>query len=289
MKRSLIEEISVLLLRKGYIVKNLSRGCFDVFSRKGDRILLLKILEDANAISEEYSREMETIASYIDAVPLVVAHKAGIELEDNIVYSRYDIQTLNIETFENALENKFPFIRKTNAGLTASIIGDKIKEKREELGLSLHALSQKIGVSGKTAQHYEGGVQEVTLQKAFRLYDVFGGSVFRGIDVFHTRHVFVEEPHTAVSKKYSALGFKATDMKRVPFDVIARKENDLVLTELGDKMRPGFESLSKLMEADRLVIFKKNKPKNIASMKREEFLEIEKAKELMKRIRETSF
>ena len=65
------------------------------------------------------------------------------------------------------------------------------------------------------------------------------------------------------SKKYIDLGFEAADTKRTPFDIIARKENELILTDVGDKTRPDFSSLSKLLDADTLVIFNKKKPKDI--------------------------
>ncbi|MBI4439402.1 helix-turn-helix domain-containing protein [Candidatus Woesearchaeota archaeon] len=286
MKETITDELSLMLLRKGFVVKNLSRGCFDIFARKEDIVLLLKVLEDANSVSEEYASEISKIASYINAVPLVIARKAGLLLEDNIIYSRFGIYTLNASTFRNSLNNQMPFVKKSNAGVTATVFGEKIKQKREELGLSLNSLSRKMGVSGRMASKYEEGVKEVTISRAFRIYDLLGGSVFKRIDVLHPRELSVSTGDSDYSRKYNELGFNATDTKNAPFDVIARKGNDVILTELGDKMKPGFESISKLMDAGRLVIFRKKKPKNIPSMKKEEFLEIQKAKELIKIIRE---
>ncbi|HLC65607.1 MAG TPA: helix-turn-helix domain-containing protein [Candidatus Nanoarchaeia archaeon] len=287
MKKLLIEELSMSLLRKRFAVKNFSRGCFDIFARREDVILLIKVLEDANAISERYSRELEKVASYMGATPIVVARKAGSLLEDNIVYTRYGIYTLNSDTFTAALENQLPFVKKSNAGITATIVGQKIRERREEMGLSQNELSRRIGISGRMVGNYEKGLQEVTISKAFKIYDVFGGSVFKRIDVFHPRQISIKSGTSMYSKKFNELGFQATDTKDVPFDIIAKMDKEIILTELGDKMKPGFESLSRLMEADKLVIFKKKRPKDIPSMKKEEFMEIRQAKELIKRIKES--
>ena len=41
-----------------------------------------------------------------------------------------------------------------------------------------------------------------------------------------------------------------------------------------------------MIDADELVIFKKKKPKNIAAVTKEEFLEFEKADELIKFLKE---
>ena len=91
MKHTLLEKVNSFLLKKGFTVKNLTRTCFDILSRKINQILLIKVLEDANSISREYSEEMISVASYINASPLIITEKAGNKLDDNIVYSRFNI------------------------------------------------------------------------------------------------------------------------------------------------------------------------------------------------------
>ena len=64
------------------------------------------------------------------------------------------------------------------------------------------------------------------------------------------------------------------------------EDDELILTEVGDKARPDFSSLSKLLDADNLVIFKDKRPKNIPAVTKEEFLEFEKANQLIKFLKE---
>ena len=130
MKQALLDKLNIFLLRKGFTIKNLTRTCFDILARRNEQILLIKVLEDANSISREYTDEMKAVASYITASPLIIADKAGDMLDDNIVYSRFEIYTLNFSTFMNCVNNKFPFIKRSQAGLTASVSGKKLKEKR---------------------------------------------------------------------------------------------------------------------------------------------------------------
>ena len=75
------------------------------------------------------------------------------------------------------------------------------------------------------------------------------------------------------------------DTKKVPFDVMAKKEKELILTKVGDDVGQ-LKSLSKLIDADKLVIFKKKKPKDVPALTKEEFMEFEKAKELVKFLKE---
>jgi len=77
MKDKLIDKLGVFLLKEGFTVKSLTRTCFDILARRNEQILLIKVLEDANSISREYTDEMKAVASYITASPLIIADKAG--------------------------------------------------------------------------------------------------------------------------------------------------------------------------------------------------------------------
>ena len=286
MKKNLIEQVSIFLLKKGFTIKNLKRTCFDIFARSGEKILLIKVLEDANSISKEYADEMKKISSYINATSMMVAEKAGKSLENNVVYNRFDVFTLNFNTFVNCINNKLPFVKRTQAGLTASVSGEKLKEAREDLGFSLNSLSRKIGVTSRMITRYENDDSEITINKAMKIYDLFGENVFQRIDPFSYRRQLEEEHLSDFSRKYVELGFEAADTSKVPFDIIARRDKELILTEVGDKKNPEFASLSRLLDADNLVIFKKKKPKDIPAVTKNEFLDFEKANELIKFLKE---
>ncbi len=169
MKPDLLDNVGMFLLKQGFTIKSLTRTCFDLLARKGTLVLLIKVLEDANSVSQEYADQMKNIGNHIDATPLVIAEKAGQSLERNIVYSRHGIYTLNFESFKNSVHGKFPFIRRTKAGLTANLLGNKLKEMREHEGLSLNSLAQRVGVSRRMIQKYESGMSEVRVQKALRI------------------------------------------------------------------------------------------------------------------------
>ncbi len=286
MKQTVLDKVNIFLLKKGFVIKNLTRTCFDILARRNEQILLIKVLEDANSISREFTQEMLSVASYINASPLIVAEKAGDRLEDNVVYSRFDIYTLNFSTLINCLNNKFPFIKRSQAGLTASVVGKRLREKREELGYSLNALSKKLGVTSRMIIKYENENSEVTINRAMKLYDIFGHQVFNQVDVFGQEQNPQSKFESSVSKKYIKLGFDATETKKTPFDIIAKKDKEIILTEVSDKVNPQMQSLSKLLDADNLVIFRKKKPKNIPSMTKKEFMDFEEANELVKFLKE---
>lgn len=286
MKATLVDGVGVLLLKHGFTVKSLTRGCFDLVARKDTSILLIKVLEDANSISFEYAEAMIQLSSYIDAAPIIIAKKAGSILEDGIVYSRFGVYTLSYETFRSTLDNKFPFILSNKAGLTAAVIGEKLRQKREEAGYSLGEVSRKVGVSKRMITKYESGVADVSVNKAHSLQRIFGRNIFRKIDIFGRAKAMPASGKSEFAEKYTELGFKADDTKKVPFDVIARKDKEIILTEIGEKTNPQLLPLQKLIEADTLIIFKKKKPKDMPALTKKEFLDFESAKELIKFLKE---
>src|SRR3989338_11068202 len=209
MKQSLLEKASIYLLRKGFTIKSLTRTAFDIIASKESAILLIKVLEDANAVSEEYAQEMDRVSSYISGSPLIISEKAGDKLQDNIVYSRFGIYTLNFNTFRNSIDNKFPFVKRDHSGIKAQVIGDRLREVRERERISLSDIARKLGVSKRMVQKYELGESEVGINKALRLYRIFGHSVFEKINVFRHSTELVQGGKSDVSKKYSELGFNS--------------------------------------------------------------------------------
>jgi len=281
MKQNLLEETSLVLLKEGFMLKNI-KGCFDLLARKEEKIILIKAVEDANSLNQDSIEEMKKISSCVDATPLILTEKSGRKLENNIVYSRFGVFTINLTTFCNALRQKLPFVKSGKAGLTASIDGKKLKNKREGDGMSLKELSRKIGVSKRMITDYENYNSEIMLKNAWKLYDIFGTEVFKQVNIFSEMDKIVYSCMSEVGKKYNQLGFKAVETKKNVFDIIAKKEKELILTTVGDKFNQEINSLSRLLDAESLIVFEKKKPKTeIPKIAKKEFLELENGKELL--------
>lgn len=285
MKQQIIDDLSILLLRNGFLVKTI-KGCFDVLARRDSNILLIKVLEDANALSNTSITYMKNIASTIKATPLIISQKSGSELKDNVVYTRLGIYTINFDTFKNFLNNKPLFITSNKAGLTVRIIGKELKNFREEENISYGYLSKKLGVSNSMVTKYEKEDYLVSFRIANKFYELFGSKIFKPIDLFYSN---LEEEIIRLSKystKYEELGFAARDTKKVPFDIIAKKNKEIILTNIGDKPKKDLSSMSNLLDADELVIFNRKKPKDIPAISKKDFLKLEEAEELIKIVKE---
>lgn len=281
MKDKLIEKINLELLGKGFTVKNINLF-FDILAKKQDKILLIKILEDANSVNERAAFEMRSLASFVDASALIISNKAGTELEDDVVYSRFGVLTINPETLSNCLENNLPFLKSTRAGLTASLNKNKLNELREDF--SLNDLASKLGVSRRMVVKYESGA-DINHKRILKIYEAFG-NIFSEINPLNIRTEIIENFSDEFGTKYSSLGFKVSNFSRAPFNLAAKKSDEIILTKIGDNFNEKLIELAEMLEVDDLVIFTKKKPKDIPALKKEEFLEIEKANELIKIVRE---
>jgi len=124
-------------------------------ARKQDKILLIKVLEDANAVSKEHVDEMNIVSSYIGAVPVIIAEKAGDKLEDNILYTRFNLYTLNFNTFVNSIKNKLyiTYYNPETGTSTVFLQYDK-KEKKVQLVYDIEEIENEPSPEFQLAAYY---------------------------------------------------------------------------------------------------------------------------------------
>lgn len=280
----LLERVNLLLLEKGFIVRNVN-SFFDILARNKNSVLMIKVLTDANSIYSDTLKEMNKVAIFTGCIPIIIAEKGGGVLEDNVVYSRNGVYTINSKTFENFIDNKSLFIRSTRAGLTASINSEKFTNILEKTSISLAEIAISLGVSKKMIVHYNTENPNIDFRRALRLYDILG-DVFAKIDLFSFNNNVEYDYSSDVSRKYSELGFDVAELRKGPINIIAKSDETMIFTKVGDKVSKNAFSLSLLIEGDDLVIFDKKKPKDIPAIQKGEFLDIENAKELLKVIDE---
>ncbi len=284
---SVTDEVFMLFVRNGYMVKSIS-GCFNIIARKGARILLVKVLRCANNITREHAIEMKKTALMLGAATIIV-ETGDSNLLDNIIYKRFGLHTVSKHTLKNALVGQLMFIKSDRSGLIASLDGQKLRELREQKEFSLHFLAEKIGVSSRMVLKYESNNSEISLQRMNRLVDLFGSGIFQHVNLFDSQTGDIETTNKLqISFKYNNLGFEVRETMKVPFDIIARGNDDIILTTVGDKVDRDIDAVAELLEVDDLAIFEKKKPQDIASIRKDDFMGLETAKDLLKVVREGS-
>ena len=234
----LVEKAASLLRDHGFTtaVNRLSPGfCIDIVAKRDEGPLVIKVLEDLASVGREVLEELRIVSSWARASPLVLAEKmGGEELDDDAVYVRNGVFALSPGALRRTLEGDPPLVEVSSTGCFVYVDGDRVRKKREELGLSVGELARLVGVSRMTIYSYEHGRKRTTPSVAYRLAFVLGIPVTVPINPLEARGgrhrrtrlgLFNEPPLKgllkAVADVLRRLRMAARALARAPFEILA--------------------------------------------------------------------
>ncbi len=255
-KEVLIHQIIDVLARAGFALSdrcNIRPRSFDVAARKGETLLLCKVLFNIDGLNEETAREMKFLAEYLGGSSIVVGAKTRDQmLEDSVVYMRYDILVLNVQTLHDYfIENIPPLVSAATGGLYVSIEGDLLKKARMDQAMSLGTLATMVGVSRRTISKYEEEGMDASIDVVLQLEDIFGVELARPINILKScgsrKPRKKAEPETEDQVKSSTLlaedlilntismlGYDVLPTAQAPFKAISRDKSSVILTGVSE-------------------------------------------------------
>ena len=189
MKRDrVLEETRRGLAKTGFFLSRPhgERGlCFDLVARRDDTLLIVKVLQNVDALNKETARELKVIARTLEGSPLIVGERSSTaSLEDGVIYSRFGVPILSRRTLVDFLEEGVPpFLYSAPGGLYVRLDTDALRRHREEGQLSLGTLADVAGVSRRTIQMYLEGMS-ATMEVAMRLEEFMSDSLVLPVDPF---------------------------------------------------------------------------------------------------------
>ena len=186
-RSALVGNITAMLGDAGFVVSDrcsIRPKSFDLAARRGDDLLLVKILANVDGLDAETGMEMRRLGSYLSATPLVIGLRTrDEELKPEVVYFRHGVPAINPDTaFDLFVENVPPLIYAAPGGLYVNIDGDLLADEREERGWSLGRLATELGVSRRTVSKYEDGMN-ASIDVAIKLEDLFDQPFSNPVDV----------------------------------------------------------------------------------------------------------
>lgn len=277
----ILRQITEGLEEEGYWPQQV-HGCFDVVGRR-DNIVLVKALEGSNSLAAENAFQMKHIAGVFGSRPIVVAESAGRKLQDGVVYIRYGVYVLTLETFLACIARELPCFISQRGSVGVRVNSVILREMISNGELTFGEISKIFGVSRVMARRYVKDGAEISLEHAKRVFEFgdFGRNLLQHIEIFSVENIPIVV-ETEYSKKYLDLGFSASDVHKVAFDIAARKSEEVILTQVGDYVSKDFFSYCKGLRADGLLVFKNKKPAvDIVALQRKKFLQLENADELI--------
>src|SRR3989442_1598825 len=189
MKRDrVLEETRRGLAKTGFFLSRPhgERGlCFDFVARRDDTLLIVKVLQNVDALNKATAHELLEVARILEASPLVVGERSGTgSLEDGVIYTRFGVSILSRRTLGEFLEGGVPpFLYSAPGGLYVRLDADALRRLREERQVSLGTLADIAGVTRRTIQMYLEGMS-ATMEVAMRLEEFLNESLVMPVDPF---------------------------------------------------------------------------------------------------------
>ena len=143
------ERIKKLLEENGYETISCSgHYSFDFIARRRGHLIFVKLISNIENFSEADAHDLSSIAKGLKASILLIGEtsRAG-KLHEGAVYERFGIPAMSFDTLQAVFENEHPLVRAKRGGFYVEVDGERIREEREKLGLSITEFGRRIGVS----------------------------------------------------------------------------------------------------------------------------------------------
>jgi len=282
--------------------------CFCLVARKDTRLTFVNVPADLGNISQRDASELKTISAWFSAVPLLIGDKTREKpLEDDTIYSRYDVCAVTPKTLEDVVSlGMHPLVEAGPGGYFVQLDGQALRNRRQELGLSIGKLAQQLRISTRTIYDYERGMTKASVSVAYNLEWVLGIPLVKPIDVFQplspnvgffatAKRVIVKNRFLQlVLKRLNQCQFKVTPTLRAPFDFIAQSQEGKINILVGivrkkeenlDQRAKEILSISEVIRAQPMFVtdgeFVQDR---IPSIRSQEFDQIKHPEDLIKRL-----
>jgi putative transcriptional regulator len=247
MRDRVLEDTTRILKKGGFAVSdtcNIRPKSFDVVARRGDLVILLKVLVNIDGLDRETAAEMRALAAHLDAESIVVGVKTrDHELEDGVLYLRRGVPAMSRGTAHDYfVEGVPPLVYMGSGGLYVNIDGDLLEDARDDEDMSLGKVADELGVSRRAVSKYEDGM-DATLDVALRLEEMFGERLISPVEVFEEETAETAEetaadgPEDETERRVFAIlrnaGFDVVPTARAPFRALSRESDETVLTGTG--------------------------------------------------------
>jgi len=271
------EQIRDILSSAGFYVSELHSmrlTGFDIVARRDDSLLIIKVMSNIDSLSEEVANELITLSSLLKGCPLLIGEKNGSNiLEDDVVYFRFGIQAITVTTLRNTLLEGIPVeVYAGPGGLYVNLDETKLREIREDKGISRGALARHINVSSRTVRMYEEGMNS-RVEIAQKIEKLLEQTISIPIDIFRNPLVnkkirfhysgqldSIESFKREIFSLLKTVGYKIIPMEKCPFEALSKNSDNILLTcvhKYNYKLAKKAEivsSISKIMEKHAVVI-----------------------------------
>ena len=238
-RAALVGNVTSMLDDAGFAVSDrcaIRPKSFDIAARRGDDVVLLKVLANVDAFDGSTGAEMRRLGEYLEATPLVIGLRTRNEdLKPGVVYFRHGVPVLSPDTaLDLFVEAVPPLIYAAPGGLYVNVDGDLLSEVRSDREWSLGKLASELGVSRRTVSKYEDGMN-ASVDVAAELEEIFDRPLASPVSVFDGAEGVrddVDEPEEPDADPDDAhlitiltrVGFTVHPTSRAPFEAVSEDQ-----------------------------------------------------------------
>lgn len=202
------------------------RSCFDI-AAKGKQLILIKIMPNIDSLHEDQANELRSLAYRLGGSALLLGERSkAYSLKDGIVYERYKLQTLTLNTLERivsggALPRKKYYKGRVVVELDSTLLQERLKNA------NVTELARKMNLSRRALYQYKHG-SRIEFERAQELEALLDTKLIKPLQVFSSP---VPPPTPILHgylKKMQELGFQVTPVHR-GFDALASERESLVI------------------------------------------------------------
>jgi len=279
-REELLGDVRDTLIKAGFYVSELYSMRpigFDLVARRDNSLLIIKVLINIDAMSEDVARELRTLSILLKGCPLLIGQRSGTgTLGEDVVYDRFGIQAITSETLKTHLLEGMPLeVYAAPGGLYVNLDQNKIKKLRTEQNVSLGSFARSLKVSRRTVQMYEDGMN-ARIEVALRIEDFLGTPVTVPIEILKHQTLKKEVKPASLETEgfrrfqreiFSILeevGYKVIPLERAPFEAVSQDRKKILLTcvdEYNKKLLRKAQvvgSISKITEKHAVLIIDKD-------------------------------
>jgi len=252
-RAELVKDVRETLSNAGFYVSDLYSMRpigFDLVARRDNSLLIIKVLTNVNALSEDVAEELKVLSELLKGHPLLIGERSGTGfLEKEVVYDRFGIQTISPETLESRLLDGVPLkIYAGPGGFYVNLDNERLLKLRQQQNISLGSFARSVKVSRRTVRMYEDGMN-ARVEFASRIEELLGDTITRSIDILKTSqkiyHSEEKEKKPASSHDQTGqlkdfqkevfsilkkVGYEIIPMGRCPFDAVSKDKERILLT-----------------------------------------------------------
>ena len=271
----LLGEVRDTLIKAGFYVSELYTlrpVGFDLVARRDNSLLIIKVLTNIDAMTEDVAKELITLSNLLKGCPLLIGEKTGLNaLEDDAVYDRHGISVITHITLKNHILEGIPLeVYAAPGGLYVNLNREKIKKIRQEESISIGSFARSLRVSRRTIQMYEEGMN-ASIEIALRIEDFLGTDITIPIDILsHKPKVKIQQSpvetegfrrfQKEVFSILEQVGYKVVPLERAPFEAVSQDKKKILLTCVDEynkkliKKAQVVSSISKITEKHAVLI-----------------------------------